>query len=851
MANETNIFSYIRKDVINLKKTIKRLLAVSLAAVIIISCFVISVFAGDKTTVEYKSDSTWTAVIPDTIKAQDASEDVNSAAYTVKTQNVVLGDGESLVGTIEYSGNLTDGNVNLPYSIYNSEGSVVNSGSRIIKQIAGEPTAEASFSFGAKLNEKAKYSGNYLGTATFNFSVAEVSYTLDEINADEHLYAIGKTKPEYVVAKFNDDYTSVKITRNGADSDGLMKDFQTIDLTQPYEAQTEYKNYDEFLAAFFDSEGVISIDNFDVNSLFPGDLSPMAEHAATLNTATISDGVKNIGAGAFIPGNLKDLDVGKELGQIAGAFGMSGIQSIEIANTVEEIGDWAFFYNTALGMTKTNDGYILTPISLPDSVQKIGKAAFYGLIRGTEYPTMRNINLGNGLIEIGKLNFTSKQSPWLISSEKSIPIKKWDSQNALTEVGSGHAFVFPASLKKTMDYSFKNTTFCGGRVTITGHIMKYAFESTKYEMLPYIADRYAPDTFFSNDRNGGYGLYNLSMDTISASNTDVADGMLNTEGNTIIKSLNNSLTKTTIPNYIKTIGEDAFFGQSKLTSVTIPDSVTTIERRAFMNTSALKNIEIPNSITSIGEDAFTDSGLINLTIPGSLIDIGIKAFSSCGALQSVNISEGVKNIGACAFSNCSGLTTVIIPNSVTAIADDGFENSGSYSLKGATTFYVKSGSFAETWAKKAQVNYNTDFTLDNNGGVLNGAQTALLTYVGNKEKYEVPVSVNAVDDMAFAFHSELKSVIIPQSVTSIGTYTFAMCQSLTDIVLPEGITSIGEGAFYNCTSLKRVTIPSSVTSIGNGAFTDDNGNLSITVYGTAGSYAETWAKNNGYTFIAQ
>ena len=834
-----------------MKKTIKRLLAVSLAAVIIISCFVISVFAGDKTTVEYKSDSTWTAVIPDTIKAQDASEDVNSAAYTVKTQNVVLGDGESLVGTIEYSGNLTEGNVNLPYSIYNSEGSVVNSGSRIIKQIAGEPTAEASFSFGAKLNEKAKYSGNYLGTATFNFSVAEVNYTLDEINADEHLYAIGKTKPEYVVAKFNDDYTSVKITRNGDNSDGLMKDFQTINLTQPYAAQTEYKNYDEYLAAFFDSEGVISIDNFDVNSLFPGDLSPMAEHAATLNTATIGDGVKNIGAGAFIPGNLKDLDVGNELGQIAGAFGMSGIQSIEIANTVEEIGDWAFFYNTALGMTKTNDGYILTPISLPDSVQKIGKAAFYGLTRGTQYPTMRNINLGNGLIEIGKLNFTSKQSPWLISSEKSIPIKKWDSQNALTEVGSGHAFVFPASLKKTMDYSFKNTTFCGGRVTITGHIMKYAFESTKYEMLPYIADRYAPDTFFSNDGHGGYGLYNLSMHTISASNTDVADGMLNTEGNTIIKSLNNSLTKTTIPNYIKTIGEDAFFGQSKLTSVAIPNSVTTIERRAFMNTSALTNIEIPNSITSIGEDAFTDSGLINLTIPGSVIDIGIEAFSSCDVLQSVNISEGVKNIGARAFSDCSGLTTVIIPNSVTAIADDGFKNSGSYSLKGATTFYVKSGSFAETWAKKAQVNYITDFTLDNNGGVLNGAQTTLLTYIGNKEKYEVPSSVNIVDDMAFAFHSELKSVIIPQSVTSIGTYAFAMCQSLTDIVLPEGITSIGEGAFYNCTSLKHITIPSSVTSIGNGAFTDEKGNLSITVYGPAGSYAETWAKNNGYTFIAQ
>ena len=51
------------------------------------------------------------------------------------------------------------------------------------------------------------------------------SYTAEQIDADGHLYAIGKTVPTYVVAKFNEDYTEVIITKNGEDSDGLIQDF--------------------------------------------------------------------------------------------------------------------------------------------------------------------------------------------------------------------------------------------------------------------------------------------------------------------------------------------------------------------------------------------------------------------------------------------------------------------------------------------------------------------------------------------------------------------------------------------------------------------------------------------------
>ena len=233
-------------------------------------------------------------------------------------------------------------------------------------------------------------------------------------------------------------------------------------------------------------------------------------------------------------------------------------------------------------------------------------------------------------------------------------------------------------------------------------------------------------------------------------------------------------TTYTIPDYVTTIGEMAFYYCESLTSVTIPNGVTTIGKYAFDSCVSLTSVTIGNSVTTIGE----------------------AAFASCSSLTSVTIPDSVTTIGELAFCSCYSLTSVTIPDSVTTI--------GGAAFYGCISLAEFTGKFAEDGGRCL---------------IIDGVLNAFALGCGVTE-YTIPDSVTTMGYWAFAYCESLTSVSIPDSVTTIGDYAFDSCVSLTSITIPDSVTTIGNYAFEWCDSLTSVTIGDSVTTIGVWAFAE-------------------------------
>ena len=107
--------------------------------------------------------------------------------------------------------------------------------------------------------------------------------------------------------------------------------------------------------------------------------------------------------------------------------------------------------------------------------------------------------------------------------------------------------------------------------------------------------------------------------------------------------------------------------------------------------------------------------------------------------------------------------------------------------------------------------------------------------------------VTKIGASAFERCVNLTSITIPSSVNAIGMGVFGGCSSLTSVAIPSGVTRIGDVTFGNCVSLTSVIIPASVTSISDSAFNGCNG---LKIYGTPGTYAESYANAKKYPFVA-
>ena len=276
-----------------------------------------------------------------------------------------------------------------------------------------------------------------------------------------------------------------------------------------------------------------------------------------------------------------------------------------------------------------------------------------------------------------------------------------------------------------------------------------------------------------------------------ASYTAQQDGFL-IENDVLISYTGND-EHVVIPDGVTKIGEGAFNKNKTLVSVHIPDSVTVIGEYAFNSCDKLKNVDIPSHLESVGMSAFSN------TIWGKnhpTFISGTTLFGTGYAIGCVVIPDGVTKIGDNAFSECMYLSSVHIPDTVTAIGENAFESC-------------------------IQL-----FTIS------------------------IPKSVSSIGKGAFSGCCNLSRITIPEGITRIEDFTFHGCTYLETVNIPNTVTSIGEWAFRSCRNLTSIEFPNSITNIENPEHQFDGCDKLTTIYGTAGSYAETFAKKYGYQFIS-
>ena len=189
--------------------------------------------------------------------------------------------------------------------------------------------------------------------------------------------------------------------------------------------------------------------------------------------------------------------------------------------------------------------------------------------------------------------------------------------------------------------------------------------------------------------------------------------------------------------------------------------------------SMLTNVEhldlSETNITEIPSSQFYNHDkLRTIALPNKLETIGYAAFQECDSLQDVTFPTTLRTIREYAFNYCPSMEHVVIPEGVTYIGYHAFANN--------TNNY---------W----------------------NAETQNSEYYCKMQSVSLPSTITSMDNYAFAYNPNLKSVYIADGMTQISYGTFYCCYSLTEVRLPSTLQNIYGEAFYNCSSLKEINLP--------------------------------------------
>ena len=345
----------------------------------------------------------------------------------------------------------------------------------------------------------------------------------------------------------------------------------------------------------------------------------------------------------------------------------------------------------------------------------------------------------------------------------------------------------------------------------------------------------------------------LTQVSLGGTSSSLTNGVFGGSGLTTVR-FEQGMTR--VPEYL-------FRNATHLQNVEFLDTMTTIESGAFVRCTSLTEVDLPESLIRIEGTAFEGcTGLTAIDIPDTVTAIGIHAFEDCTNLKDVHLPKNLATLSSYLFRGCSAMQVIELPPTLEEIEDAAFENSGMVSIEiPGNCATLGNDVFADCVSLKEAVLEPGVKSIGNN--CFDGC-TAL-------ETVSLPEGLTTIRDFAFRNCDALTAVEVPDSVTTLETYAFSSCDSLSDVSLGTGITEIPQYAFYGCPSLQKVTIPYRVTEISGYAFANCTGLTEITIpqsvttiastafsypdkltiYGVAGSYAETYANDHSIKFVSR
>ena len=287
------------------------------------------------------------------------------------------------------------------------------------------------------------------------------------------------------------------------------------------------------------------------------------------------------------------------------------------------------------------------------------------------------------------------------------------------------------------------------------------------------------------------------------------------EKGSFIKCIN--LKKVIMPDTLCEIGGGAFATCTQLERIHVPDSVKLISAWMFSDCSSLTEVNIPAGVKVIENNAFRNcTSLKDITIPDAVTKIEDSVFENCTALTKVTVGNQVSSIGQSAFSGCTALPQITLPASVQTIGDKAFSHCEALADVKLSEGLTSIGSYA----------FEHNIALP---------------------KVTLPNTLESLGERAFQYCDVLADVDLGSGLKVIPEYCFYEDPALQKVILPYQFTTVNASAFANCTKLTDITFNRNVSSVDASALSYKD---KTTIHGVKGTYAESFASDNGFKFEA-